>query len=70
MWCCSCRCFICSRSWIGRILVGLIDVASSSYGGLGLTLGMVGNARLGGLIEDLGMDDGQFEWLLTGFYIT
>lgn len=30
----------------------------------------IGNAKIAGLPEDLGLQEGQFEWLLTGFYVT
>jgi hypothetical protein len=30
----------------------------------------IGNAKIAGLMEDLKLSDDQYEWLLTGFYIT
>lgn len=30
----------------------------------------IGNAKIAGLSEDLGLSNGQFEWFLTGFYMT
>jgi MFS family permease len=35
-----------------------------------LTGADIGNAKIAGLMEDLRMTDDQYEWLLTGFYIT
>ncbi|KAK4574704.1 hypothetical protein LTR86_001545 [Recurvomyces mirabilis] len=30
----------------------------------------IGNAKIAGLTDDLGLDDNQYSWLLTAFYIT
>lgn len=30
----------------------------------------IGNAKIAGLMEDLKLTDSQYEWLLSGFYIT
>lgn len=35
-----------------------------------LDRGNIGNARIQGMEEDLDLGPGQYEWLLTGFYIT
>lgn len=30
----------------------------------------IGNAKVAGMSKDLGLSSSQFEWLLSGFYIT
>lgn len=57
------------RRMLRKIDWVLIPLVFSTYLLAILDRSNIGNAHTAGMDDDLGMDDGQYQWLLTIFYI-